>query len=227
VDDEISIRLEASSLRPLAGWELTIADPTGRTFVEYGGEGAPEPLIQWDGRDDSGELVQSAQEYLATFAVWDVDGNRSEEQHPISVDILVIRDGDRLRINIPSITFAPFTADLFAVELAELEQNLETLRRLAAILERFPDYEILIEGHAAHVYTAEGPAKEREQREVLLPLSRSRAEEVRQALIILGIERDRMRSEGIGGARPVVPHEDQANRWKNRRVEFILERGSS
>jgi outer membrane protein OmpA-like peptidoglycan-associated protein len=225
IDDELSIRLEASSLRPLAGWELTIADPTGRPFVEYGGEGAPEPLILWDGRSPDGELVQSAQEYQATFAAWDTDGNRSEETKGVGVDILVIREGDRLRINIPSITFAPFTADLFAVELDELEQNLSTLRRLADILMRFPDYQILIEGHAAHLYTAEGPAKRREQTEVLIPLSSDRAEEVRQALIILGIDRDRMRAEGIGGARPVVPHEDQNNRWKNRRVEFILERG--
>lgn len=227
IDDELSIRLEASSLRPLAGWKLTIADPTGRPFVEYGGEGAPEPLILWDGRNAEGELVQSAQEYQATFAAWDTDGNRSEETRGVGVDILVIREGDRLRINIPSITFAPFTADLFAVELAKLEQNLSTLRRLADILMRFPDYQILIEGHAAHLYTAEGPAKRREQTEVLIPLSSDRAEEVRQALIILGIDRERMRAQGIGGARPVVPHEDQNNRWKNRRVEFILERRAS
>lgn len=224
IDDELSIRLEASSLRPLAGWELTIADPTGRPFVEYGGDGPPEPLILWDGRNAEGELVQSAQAYEATFAAWDTDGNRSEETRAVGVDILVIRDGDRLRINIPSITFAPFTADLFAVELDELEQNLATLRRLAGILMRFPDYQILIEGHAAHLYTAEGAAKRREQTEVLVPLSSDRAKEVRQALIILGIDRDRMRAEGIGGARPVVPHEDQNNRWKNRRVEFVLER---
>lgn len=27
---------------------------------------------------------------------------------------------------------------------------------------------------------------------------------------------------GYGGNRPIVPHSDLDNRWKNRRVEFIL-----
>ncbi len=223
VNDELAIRLEASSIRPIAGWGLVVLDPTGKPFRAWGGEGAPDPLIRWDGRDESGELVQSAEEYQATFSVWDLDENRSEETRVIPVDILVIRDGNRLRINIPSIQFAPFTADLFAVELAELERNLRTLRRLATILDRYPEYQILIEGHAAHVYNDE-PRRQREQLEVLIPLSARRAEEVRQALIILGIRRDRMRARGVGGAEPVVPHVDRENRWKNRRVEFILDR---
>jgi flagellar motor protein MotB len=33
-----------------------------------------------------------------------------------------------------------------------------------------------------------------------------------------------MNVAGYGGTRPVVPHGDLQNRWKNRRVEFILER---
>ena len=28
--------------------------------------------------------------------------------------------------------------------------------------------------------------------------------------------------EGLGGTEPVVPFSDLKNRWKNRRVEFIL-----
>jgi flagellar motor protein MotB len=29
---------------------------------------------------------------------------------------------------------------------------------------------------------------------------------------------------GVGGKDPLVPHSDLENRWKNRRVEFILEK---
>mgnify|MGYP006288320945 FL=1 len=130
----------------------------------------------------------------------------------------------RLRIIIPSIQFAPNTADLFDVERNQLDKNLETLRRLADILRSYEGRNILIEGHAAHVYYEEGPLKEREQREALLPLSKNRAEAVRRAMIILGVERDRMSTKGVGGSQPVVPHSDRENVWKNRRVEFILER---
>jgi outer membrane protein OmpA-like peptidoglycan-associated protein len=31
-----------------------------------------------------------------------------------------------------------------------------------------------------------------------------------------------MSTVGLGGTQPVVPHGDLENRWKNRRVEFIL-----
>src|SRR5690606_26535590 len=106
----------------------------------------------------------------------------------ISVDVLVIPDGDRLRILIPSIVFAPNTADLFDVEGVQQLRNLETLRRLAGILNRYEDYKILIEGHAVQIYWNDAVRGRTEQREVLIPLSRNRATEVRQALTILGVD---------------------------------------
>ena len=57
-----------------------------------------------------------------------------------------------------------------------------------------------------------------------MPLSKERANAVRDALIARGIAAGRMKTEGFGGYRPVVPHSDLQNRWKSRRVEFILER---
>jgi outer membrane protein OmpA-like peptidoglycan-associated protein len=64
---------------------------------------------------------------------------------------------------------------------------------------------------------------ETEQVKVLLPLSRQRAEVIKEALVKRGVVAARMSTFGYGGSYPVVPHGDQANRWKNRRVEFILE----
>ena len=158
------------------------------------------------------------------LTVTDDRGNTASGSAVIAVGILVIRDGLTLRIMVPSIHFAPYTSDLFSVSSEDLQQNLETLRSLAAVLNRYPHHEILIEGHAAHDYYVEGARKDREQIEELIPLSAARAEEVRRAMIILGVANDRMRTIGIGGARPIVPHSDRENLWKNRRVEFILER---
>ena len=229
VNDLLQIRMEAQSLLPLDRWTLDIIDPRGNPFTTFGGRGAPDRFITWNGLSASGELVQSAEDYTAVLRVSDTRGNQSEMAATIPIDILVMREGDRLRIRIPSIQFAPNTPDLFDVDREDLDRNLATLRRLAVILDRYPDRRILIEGHAAHVFWQESTAQERaqraeEERSRLAPLSRARAEEVRQALIILGIDRDRMRIEGLGGTRPVVPHSDRQNVWKNRRVEFILER---
>ncbi len=61
-----------------------------------------------------------------------------------------------------------------------------------------------------------------EQTQTLIPLSLARAEAIRRALVQRGIEDSRITTRGFGGAFPVVPHGDQANRWKSRRVEFVL-----
>ena len=224
LDDTVTLEPSVSSGNEIARWLLELRGPFGELLRTFRGTGAPEALIVWDGRSSRGELVQSAQEYTAELTVTDSRGNIGSAETTVAVGILVMREGLLLRIMIPSISFAPYTADLFAISDLELERNLVTLRNLAEVLKRYPEREILIEGHAAHDNWREGPEKEREQREELVPLSAARAEEVRQALIILGIEPDRMRTVGVGGARPVVPHSDRENIWKNRRVEFILER---
>ncbi|MFP4485153.1 MAG: FlgD immunoglobulin-like domain containing protein, partial [Spirochaetaceae bacterium] len=224
VNDELRIRLVTRSLTAIERWSLRILDPMGNLLRSWSDTGEPPALIRWNGRARDGELVQSAETYKAVFEVEDAEGFVVTEEADIPIDILVMKEDDRYRIRVPSIRFAPYTSDLFDVEQNLLDENLETLRRLAEILERYPDREITIEGHAVHIYWEPGSRRDREQEEVLVPLSRNRAQEVKEALIILGIERDRMDVVGFGGARPIVPHNDEENRWKNRRVEFILER---
>ena len=57
---------------------------------------------------------------------------------------------------------------------------------------------------------------------MLADLSRERAETVRRELIARGIAPERLLVSGLGGTSPIVPFSDLADRWKNRRVEFIL-----
>ncbi len=223
VDEETAIALSWDAPNELARWDVQILDPRGRPFRRFSGRGNPPRRLWWDGLADDGELVQAATDYEVVAQLTDVNGNVGEGRGTSSVDILVMVDGDRLRIRISTIQFAPNTPDLFRSEPEQLDANLDTLRRLAQILNRYQDREIIVEGHAAHVFL-EGEAKEREQRLELLPLSNRRAIEVMQALIILGVDGDRMEPIGYGGLYPVVPHADRPNMWKNRRVEFLLVR---
>jgi outer membrane protein OmpA-like peptidoglycan-associated protein len=222
-EDTLSISISVESDNEIAGWSAVILDPDGRPFKRFAGNGTPPRRITWNGLSDGGELVETAREYPLTVTVRDSAGQETTEEATIGIDILVIRDGDRLRIRVSNVMFAPNTPDLFLSDEEQLDTNLDTLRRLATILNRYPDRDIIIEGHAAHIYL-EGPAQQREQDLVLIPLSRSRATEVMQALIILGVDRNRMTIEAYGGARPVVPHADRENLWRNRRVEFLLQR---
>ncbi|MFP4230560.1 MAG: FlgD immunoglobulin-like domain containing protein [Spirochaetaceae bacterium] len=223
-NDTLTLSMRARSDLPIDRWSLEIIDPKDNGFKSWSGEGEPPEEITWDGEAEDGELVQSAVDYQAVFRVVDTDGNEAEVERTVPTDILVIRENGRLRIRIASIHFAPYEADLFAIDREDQEENFRILRRLATILDRYPEHDILVEGHANHVLYRDEEQMQQEQEQALLPLSESRAEEVRKALIILGIDRERMEFEGVGGARPVVDFDDHENTWKNRRVEFLLDR---
>lgn len=222
-NDTITIQIVAEDASPIARWNAVLYDREGNIFITWSGSGAPRNPIRWDGRSISGELVQSAEDYRLVVEAIDSVQNAGRAEHTIPVDILVLRDGEDLRIQIASIYFVPFTADYLNLEPDVVNRNLETLDRLAHVLRRYADRSIRIEGHAVSVYWYDPVRSEREDRQVLVPLSRSRAEAIREALIERGIPARRMTTEGYGGRRPVVPHGDVENRWKSRRVEFVLQ----
>jgi len=222
VEDELFIKSKIDDISPIAQWQLKIKDPKGKHFTAFSGIGTPSPEIIWDGLSDEGELVQAAEDYPLELTVVDNLGNKALINKVIPIDVLVLRDGDRLKIRIPSITFAPNTADYENVAPEAYEKNMWTIKRLAKIFNRYRQYNILIEGHAVHVFW-QNPAKAKDEQEnILLPLSKKRAEAIKKALVKNGIEAKRISTAGKGGAEPIVPFSDQENVWKNRRVEFIL-----
>lgn len=221
-NDMLTISMIAEATVGISGWELEILGPDGGLVERFEGDGSPPRTITWDGTAGDGELVQSAQDYAALLTVVDENDAEARADALIPVGILVIRDGENYRIMVPDINFAPFSANLFDVGPEDLQENLRTLRDIARVLKRFPEYTITVEGHAVHqVFDPVG--KDLEQQEELVPLSTARAEEVRQALTILGVDYTRMDIVGYGGARPIVPHEDFERQWRNRRVEFLLQ----
>jgi len=222
VDDELAMIVGVEDISPLSGWSMTITDPQGALFATFSGRGAPSSRILWNGLSDNGELVQSALDYPVALAVSDVLGNTAIVNDAITVDVLVIRDGDKWKIQIASITFPPNSADLSQVSGAAADLNARTILRLGEIFNKNRAFTILIEGHANSVLYQDTDAAAREQREVLLPLSAARAEAVKRELVALGVNAGRITTDGVGGANPVVPFSDEQNRWKNRRVEFIL-----
>ncbi|MFW6213800.1 MAG: FlgD immunoglobulin-like domain containing protein [Spirochaetota bacterium] len=218
VADDLFIAIDVEDLSDIASWELSIIDPRDRLFKRYAGVGRPADEIIWNGQSDDGELVQAAEDYPYEFTITDELGNTSTAEGIISVDVLVIRDEDgRLKIQISNITFAPNSPEYVTDDVDRFEKNIEIIARIAEILNKFDTYDVLIEGHAVNI-----TGTDREQREELVPLSRSRAETVRDSLVERGVDRGRLSVEGVGGLDPIVPHTDLDERWRNRRVEFIL-----
>ncbi|MDR0375872.1 MAG: OmpA family protein [Treponema sp.] len=232
VDDDLDINLSARSLLPFASWSFTVFDPQSlKPFWTTGGSSKITEKLVWQGKGVNGELAQSAVDYPYTFTVTDVQGQSASVDGIIPVDILVIRDGNVLRIRIPSIIFRANKADFVGKDVdpkdglsqVDIDRNNTVLRRTAFVLNKFKDYTITIEGHANSISGAEWEETSTASGNIpLVPLSKDRAEYVKAALVKLGVNASRLSTIGIGGRRPVASRADIDNRWKNRRVEFIL-----
>ena len=228
VNDELTIDLKVDDLSPIESWELAILDPQAHHFNRVARQGRADRADHL-GRH-LGHRASSCSPRRTTrltFTIRDELGNTGTATAKVPIDILVIRDGDRLKVRIPSITFAPNTPDYVNVDPEKALKNQEVIKRLAEIFKKFSKYKILVVGHANRdkYDPAVNPAgAKKEQNEELLPLSKSRADAIRSALIAEGIEARRITTEGKGGAEPVVAFGDRDNWWKNRRVEFILVR---
>jgi len=223
VDDELLINLKVEDISPIADWRLDIDDPMGNLFSRFSGRGLPSGRIVWDGLSENGELVQAAEDYPLFLEITDNLGNSVQLNRLIPVDVLVIRDGDKLKVRIASITFPANSPDLGAVKDQEkVAKNNRTLKRLAEIFKKYSSYHIRIEGHANNLSWADPTKAAAEEKEELIPLSTKRSEAVKEALVAHGLDDDRITTVGLGGTSPVVPFSDATNRWKNRRVEFIL-----
>ena len=219
-EDELFIGLSAKSDVQLKQWSFEIHEPedTGnKLFWSTGGADKITEQIIWDGRSLKGETVQSATDYPYTFTVTDEIGLTAVVKGYIEIDVLVIRDGDKLKIAVPSIIFRKNAADFDGLEKNVVDRNVKVLTRIAEILNKFPEYKVQVEGHANNT-----SGTEREEREELIPLSAARADAVRKFLIEKGVSRGRLSSVGIGGTKPIAALFDRDNWWKNRRVEFIL-----
>jgi len=102
---------------------------------------------------------------------------------------------------------------LFGTGKAELNpKGMNTAQKLADVLKKNPERTVLIEGHTDN---RGSPAHNRE-------LSERRAAAVRDALVSMGIDANRVTIHGYGADSPVAPNNTAENRQLNRRVEIIL-----
>ncbi len=231
-DDDLFIRLQGQSIVPFTSWSFEIRDPqNGNVFWNTSGKSSITERIIWDGRSNSGELVQSAVDYPYVFTVTDTVGMTSTVEGIIPVDVLVIRIGDVLKMQVPSIIFRSDNADFAGKDVdpqrgldrSVINNNERVLKRIAEILNKFRDYNVTIEGHANNISGTEEEETSTANGNIpLVPLSEDRAEYVKEVLVEYGINENRLSTVGRGGRVPVAALDDRENWWKNRRVEFIL-----
>lgn len=118
----------------------------------------------------------------------------------------VERVGEGIRVTFDSgILFGFDSSDLTA-------QAKENIRNMAETLQKYPDTNILIEGHTDNV------GKENYNQR----LSERRASAVADYAVGLGVDRSRIQTRGYGEEQPVADNDTEANRAENRRVEVAI-----
>jgi flagellar hook assembly protein FlgD len=209
----------------LGSWELMVLDDNGKYFNGISGTGdkAPPAPLRWNGRSARGELVASAENYSFEYIVYDALHNPSMGSDSIRVDIFTDFIDGKHKMRVRDVYFAPFTDDYRdSVKPGIARSNIRTIKNVADLLKKFPEYGILLDGHAVSLHWYDEAKARIEHLDVLIPLSLQRAEQIRLTLIRAGIDPANIFQKGYGGAVPIVPHEDEENRWINRRVEFYL-----
>ncbi len=102
---------------------------------------------------------------------------------------------------------------LFGVDQAELNPASQTnLENLATTLKKYPDTNVIIEGH-----TDDTGSTEHNQ-----ALSEKRASSVEDFLTSAGVDDKRLSSQAFGEEMPAVPNDSPEARAQNRRVEVAI-----
>lgn len=210
VHDELTIELDIKDISEIQSWEFRIKDTKGNEFISFSGKGKPGKRIIWDGMSSYGELVQSEIDYIYTMTVKDIVGNIGTSTGLIQVDTLVIKDGNNLKIQIPAFNFKNETSDLVTTGTYGMH-NTKILKRLSEILKKYSSYKIFITGHTNDNLVHGSNIKQ---------ITKDKGETIKHSLIELGIDENRIHTEGKGASQ--IIYKDENNLWKNDRIEFHL-----
>ena len=102
---------------------------------------------------------------------------------------------------------------LFNTNSAQLQSAAQTeINQLAETLKKYPDTNIIIEGHTDNTGT----------REINQPLSERRAQAVADYAASMGVDRSRITTQGYAADQPVADNSTEAGRQQNRRVEIAI-----
>ncbi len=157
---------------------------------------------------ERGEFRGSAGSELVLSSAMDRGSVKEEIEKAVSdmPNVSVSDDERGVTISVEDIQFEADSARLRPGEAAKID-------RIAELLKRYPDRDVLVSGHAAAAGYAEGRQ----------PLSEERAKAVAERLIALGARKaDRVRAVGLGDTKPIADNATEAGRARNRRVEITI-----
>ena len=99
------------------------------------------------------------------------------------------------KIDLPDVIFEGYHA-LSELEQGALRANVQVLNQIADALQKFPEYEIELHGHAVSVLYYDAERSDLEQEETLLPLSAGRSGHDTRRDGVRGVDGTDSRSSG-------------------------------
>lgn len=229
MNDSVAFRPSLQNAKGKAdGWTLSITDPQGNPFRTIKGKGKLPESVEWDGLSDNGEKVFSKSVYKAklTATLGRADRKRCgvetvEAEAEVKTGLLleVLVPEHEWKMVVSSMQFAGGGSTFDGLSSDTLASNRETLDDVAQQIKEHPGAKVFVQGYANNV-----SGTEEENTAELVPLSRARAEFIVEELVKRGIDRGTLTAEGKGGASPLADRDDQANWWKNRRIEFLIKK---
>ncbi|MDR1869515.1 MAG: OmpA family protein [Treponema sp.] len=169
-------------------YSLTFEMSDGRT-IQFSGSAYAE-VIESENMDKD-KIVSEINEDIDRLKITDVNVKKVDEGVSISLEDVVF----------------------YADSAVMLPGEREKLDKIAEILKRYPERDIIVNGHTALAGTREGRQK----------LSEDRARAVADYLLSKDVRSaDRMVIRGYGAEKPIADNRTEAGKRKNRRVEITI-----
>ena len=191
----------------VTNWQLLITNNAGKKVLQRNEQGPLPETIKWNHKNDSGDLVESADIYTLTISGKDKSGKKwKSNSDTIESEIEMFDEDGKKKFRMTTLNFD--------TGKSTLKKNSHILlRRVALVFEKYNWFDIEVQGHTDDVGGDEANMK----------LSLARAQAVMKYLVDCHkLPAARFATTGLGETRPVADNRNEKGKAKNRRVEFVM-----
>ncbi len=214
----------ADAGRQITSWTVNLFDPSGSRVKSGSGSGPLNTTLSVNGQFPLGgpaPTTTTTVGYRADITATDQYGNTASSSVALPLRTIGRVEHGRIRLLVPNLLFGPYKYALNSKSAEQGKANEQTLSLVSDILKSYPSYGLELDGYSMEIYSP-GTARYDREEDIIVPLSKNRADIARTALEQLGISGSRIHARYWGGMDTLVDPHNVALRWKNRRVEFIL-----
>lgn len=219
-----TLTIAPQSGRTVGTWTASIIDPAGSIVKSYNGNGSVAQDLSWQGSLPLSPPVPTAitrENYSARVTATDEYGNQATVTFPVQLNVIGRMAAGKIHLLVPNLLFGPYKYALDSKSPEQGQLNMQTLSQVAELLKLYPSYNLEIDGYSMEIYQPTSRYYN-EQENIIVPLTKNRADIARNALIQLGINPDRLFARYWGGMNTLVNPLNVDLRWQNRRDEFVL-----